>query len=931
MRIAPAREALYEGAESFLELLRAFPGRYRAKQRERAAEAVRKDVERLENGLELASLDKYLPLLYPEPATIFDYFPDAFLFVSEYTAVRETGKSWLMQIGEDVTQLMEEGVLCRGLDRYTMESGELLARLSEGSTFLLDTFARTAGELHPKELISLDAMQLSPWGGEQKLLFEEVRSFMERRYCVVILAGSERAARTLANDLSRQGINATFAADVKSLVFRRVHVLDGTLSTGFEYPKLRLALISHLRATASSNARRSKKKPVDRLKMLSDLVRGDYIVHVSHGIGVFDGIVPMEVEGVTKDYIKINYAGADVLYVPVTQLDLVSKYIGPSEDKTVKLSRLNSAEWTKTLSRVSRAVKDMAADLIKLYAERMHTPGFAFAADDNWQQEFEDHFEWQETDDQLRCIEEIKQDMQKPVPMERLLCGDVGFGKTEVALRAAFKCVTNGKQCVLLVPTTILAWQHYQTILARMEGFPVTIELLSRFRTPKQQEEILKKLRRGQIDILVGTHRLLQKDVQFKDLGLAIIDEEQRFGVAHKEKFKELFHGIDMLTLSATPIPRTLNMAMSGIRDMSVIDEAPQDRQPIQTYVMEHDPQVIADAIRRELRRGGQVFYLHNRVESIHGCAARLLKALPDARIDIGHGQMSEDELAIVWQRLIDRETDILVATTIIENGVDVPNCNTLIIENADTLGLSQLYQLRGRVGRSNRRAYAYFTFSRGKVLSEVATKRLTAIKEFTSFGSGFRIAMRDLEIRGAGNILSAQQHGHMASVGYDMYLRLLADAISEEKGEAPTSPPECLVDVQIEAHIPEKFIADTAQRLDIYRKIASVKSDEDARDVTDEIIDRFGDLPPAVRGLIDVALLRNRAAAASIKEISQKGETLVFYSDTLDPQRALALAAKYKNRCNISAGHRPAVAVRMLKNDEPLDVMRAVLDELTA
>ena len=930
LRVTPAKEVLFRSPDQFREMLEQLPKKLRGKQREHAQTIVDKDLEKLDSGLELASLDKYLPLLYPKPATLFDYFPEAFLFVSEFIGVKEAAKSYLFQLNSDLEQLFEEGLLCKGLDQYTLDTVDYLSILGERETFLLDTFARAAGELAPKDLVSMDAMQLSSWSGEQKMLLEELRSHLERRFCTVVLAGSQRAAKALASDLNRLNIAADYVEDVKQLVFGKVYVLEGTLSSGYEYPRLKLAVITHAKATASVSSRRTGKKQGDKLKMLSDLAKGDLVVHVSHGIGVFDGICPMEVEGIVKDYIKINYAGADVLYVPVTQLDLVSKYIGPREDKAVKLSRLNSAEWTKTRTRVKKAVKDMAQELIQLYSARMKTKGFAFDKDDNWQQEFEERFEWQETDDQLRCVEEIKEDMEKPVPMERLLCGDVGFGKTEVALRAAFKCVNNSKQCAILVPTTILAWQHYQTILKRMEGFPITVELLSRFRTPKQQEEILRRLKRGQVDIIVGTHRLIQKDVIFKDLGLAVVDEEQRFGVAHKEKFKEMFHGVDLLNLSATPIPRTLNMAMSGIRDMSVIEEAPQDRHPIQTYVLEHDPQILADAMRRELRRGGQVFYLHNRVESIQNCAGKIAKLLPEARITIAHGKMSEDELSVVWQKLIDHEVDILVCTTIIETGVDVPNCNTLIIENADNMGLSQLYQIRGRVGRSSRRAYAYFTFTRGKVLSEVATKRLTAIKEFTSFGSGFRIAMRDLEIRGAGNILGAQQHGHMESVGYDMYLKLLADAISEEKGEQPTAMTECLVDIRIEAHIPEKYISDTAQRLDVYRKIASVRTEEDSYDIVDELCDRFGDMPDAVKGLIDVALLRNRAAAAQIKEISQKGDNMMFYSDSLEPQKALALAKSHPGRCQIVSGQRPGVVVRMRKGDQPLQVMKTVIDQLS-
>ena len=530
---------------------------------------------------------------------------------------------------------------------------------------------------------------------------------------------------------------------------------------------------------------------------------------------------------------------------------------------------------------------------------------------------------YQETDDQLRSIQEIKSDMEKPSPMDRLLCGDVGFGKTEVALRAAFKCMLDNKQVAILVPTTVLAWQHYQTAIKRFEHFPVKVELLSRFRKPKEQQQIIRELNRGTIDLIIGTHRLVQKDVKFKDLGLVIIDEEQRFGVAHKEKFKETFKGVDVLTLSATPIPRTLNMAMSGIRDMSVIEEPPMDRHPVQTYVIEHNMGVIAQAISKELRRGGQVYYIHNRVETIMMTANKLQEMLPDARIAFAHGQMPEEELSEIWRQLCDREIDILVCTTIIETGVDVPNVNTLIIEDADRLGLSQLYQLRGRVGRSNRRAFAYFTFRRGKVLTEVAAKRLDAIREFTQFGSGFRIALRDLEIRGAGSILSGKQHGHMEAVGYDMYLRLLNEAIAEQKGEAlPPSPEDCLVDISIDAFIPDHYIENLSQRIDCYRKIASIGNEEDSRDVIDELIDRYGDPPKSVLGLVNVALTRNTASKLGIKEITQRGDKVLFFVKTAEVEQIQALYGAYKNRIRFFDGDKPYFAVTLEKKQKAAELM---------
>ncbi len=605
----------------------------------------------------------------------------------------------------------------------------------------------------------------------------------------------------------------------------------------------------------------------------------------------------------------------------------MTKYVGVREDAAVRLSKLNSVEWQKTRARVKKAVEDMAKELTELYAKRMQVKGHAFSPDTDWQNDFERRFPYDETDDQLRCIEEIKADMERESPMDRLLCGDVGFGKTEVALRAAFKCVMDGKQCALLCPTTILAWQHYQTVRRRMEGFPVKVDLLSRFRTAREQKQVLDELRRGETDIIIGTHRLVQNDVKFKDLGLCIIDEEQRFGVRHKEKFKEMRANVDVLNLSATPIPRTLNMAMSGIRDMSILEEAPQDRHPVQTYVVEHDWGLVTQAIEREIRRGGQVFYLHNRVESIDSCAYKIQQLVPSARIVTAHGKMNEEQLSAVWRQLLDYEVDILVCTTIIETGVDVPNCNTLIIENADHMGLSQLYQLRGRVGRSNRRAFAYLTFKPDRELSDIATKRLAAIREFTSFGSGFRIAMRDLEIRGAGNILGSQQHGHMEAVGYDMYLKLLSDAVAEQRGEAPThAATECMVDVRVGAHIPEEYIDNLAQRIDIYKKIAGIQTEEDALDLIDELIDRFGEPPEAVKGLVDVALVRNTASLMGIREISQRGDAVLLYPEVMDMQRAGALAVKLRGRVMVSAGAKPYITVKIPPGSEPLDTIREAL-----
>ncbi|MBQ3049934.1 MAG: transcription-repair coupling factor [Oscillospiraceae bacterium] len=929
--ITPAREVLYNSFGELAKILKNKAEKLKGKQYDAAKRELEKDIERLEGGLRPSSADRYLPLIYEEPATLFNYVAEGFIFVSEFNAHRDNLKSLEKQWIEDAKLLIEDGILFKGCDTFSMDFTDYCDELRYAPTIMLDSFMHSQNELQPKALIAARPMQLSNWSGEISTLTEMLRDYVSRGYCCAVLAGTAKYASAVAEDLRRQDFNALLTDDVARLNPGSVYVIPGSISSGIEYPEIKFAIISHTKTTTKTTKRRRSKKSGEEIKSLSDLTPGDYVVHITHGIGIFEGIVKRDLQGVVKDYIKIRYAGTDALFIPVTQLDMVSKYIGPHEDSTVKLSKLNSAEWGKTRAKVKKAVKEMAGELIKLYSARMRAEGYPFSVDTDWQQDFEERFPYDETGDQLRCIEEIKHDMEQPRPMERLLCGDVGFGKTEVAIRAAFKCVMDSKQCAVLVPTTILAWQHYQTFLSRMDGFPIKVEMLSRFRTPKQQEKIINQLRRGEIDIIIGTHRIVQKDVVFKDLGLCIIDEEQRFGVAHKERMKELKNSVDVLTLSATPIPRTLNMAMSGLRDMSVIEEAPMDRFPVQTYVMEQDWGVIAEALKKELRRGGQAFYLHNRIDSIMTCAAKIGNLLPEARVAVAHGRMSEDEISEVWRQLLDHEVDILVCTTIIEAGIDVPNCNTLIIENADRMGLSQLYQIRGRVGRSNRRAFAYFTFTKDKELTDVATKRLAAIRDFTSFGSGFKIAMRDLEIRGAGNILGSRQHGHMEAVGYEMYMRLLNEAIAEEKGEKPQkSTAECLVDIRLDAHIPEKYIDNTSQRIDIYKKIAGIQTREDALDVTDELIDRFGEPPASVRGLIDVAMLRNLASGLGIYEITQKGTDLLFYGDSFDIAKVSTMASKHRGRIKFNAGAKPYVAAKINAGELPSDMMRTVLFALS-
>lgn len=926
--LAPSTEVLVGDPQLLAKRIEEHAATLRGKAAPAAKEILSKEAEKLHTGRRPGSMDKFITLLYTKPATLFDYAEtDGFLFLSEPIKIKERMRAVQWQWGEDVKDYLTDGVLCRGLDTFSGDWTYAQSEIDRRRSIYLDTFVRGSYDTPLASLINFTARQLSVWGGGMQLLCEDLESMLDAKTSAVVLGGTSRAAMGVAEDLKAHGFSAEYAEDADSLQKGKVLVVPGSLSAGFDYPGAGFFLITHGHFASLPVKKRKRPKNGQEIYSLSELTPGDYVVHSAHGIGVFNGIHKLDMQGVIKDYIKVSYAKGDTLYVPVTQLDMVSKYIGPKEDAHVRLNRLGGTEWQKAKTRVRSAVKDMAKELIKLYAARMKAVGHAFPQDTEWQRDFEARFEYEETEDQLRCIAEIKDDMQREAPMDRLLCGDVGFGKTEVALRAAFKCVTDSKQCALLVPTTILAWQHYQTVMRRFEGFPIRVELLSRFRTPKQQTEILQRLHRGEIDMIIGTHRLVQKDVLFRDLGLVIIDEEQRFGVAQKERFKDITKNVDVLTLSATPIPRTLNMAMSGIRDMSVLEEAPQDRRPVQTYVLEYDPVVINDAIRRELRRGGQVYYLHNKVESIERVAASIQAQIPEAKVGFGHGKMAEGELSEVWRKVMEQEVNVLVCTTIIETGVDIPNVNTIIIEDADHMGLSQLHQIRGRVGRSSRRAYAYLTFTRSKVLSEIAQKRLAAIREFTEFGSGFKIAMRDLELRGAGNILGGEQHGHMESVGYDMYLRLLGEAVSEEKGEKSASYElECLVDVQVQAHIPESYIESLNHRLDIYRRISDIRSEDDASDVIDELIDRFGDPPASVKGLIDVALIRNIAASLGIYEIKQQNNALLLFQHKIDMKQIAALTSSMKGRVMVNAGAKPYISVKIEKGAPPLDILREVL-----
>lgn len=923
IRIAPNTELLC-GSDELAEKIKELIGKQKGKNAEKAIKKLNRDIERLKGGLTLMG-DKYFPLCCENPQSIFDYVKT--VVVCENTGCNENLRAAFAQHTEELKTLFEEGTLCKGLDLYCLTKGEYAEKLHEKLRLYLDNFIRGGG-IELDQIIPMQANSVSLWGGEYGVLKEQLSDYTNGGYSVAIFAGTEKAGKTLADDLTADGFRADYSPNSNKSVKGVITILPGMLSAGFDYPDAKYVCLSH---TAVTSIKKSapKRKKAEIINSLDEIAAGDLVVHNTYGIGVFEGVENIRDGGVSKDYIKIKYAGTDVLYVPVTQLDLISRYIGSADLTTVKLSKLHTDQWQKAKTKAKAAAKEMAKELTELYAKRLKSKGFAFSPDSREQEEFENRFNYVETDDQLRCAAEIKSDMEKASPMDRLLCGDVGFGKTEVALRGAFKCLNDGKQCALLCPTTVLAWQHYQTVLRRMEGYPIKVALLSRFVTAKEQKKTLENLKKGTVDIVIGTHRLVQKDVEFKDLGLVIIDEEQRFGVAHKERFKEMFSGVDILTLSATPIPRTLNMAMTGIRDMSVLETPPQDRQPITTYVMEHDWGIVASAISKELRRNGQAYYIHNRVESITNCAAKLHELVPEASIGIAHGKMEEDELLEVWSRLLNGEINLLVCTTLIETGVDVPNCNTLIIEGAENMGLAQLHQLRGRVGRTNRRAFAYFTFKRGKVLSEVATKRLDAIREFTKFGSGFRIAMRDLEIRGAGSILGASQSGHLTAVGYDMYLKLLDEAVKEqgldENAKVPEAAKACLVDIKINAYIPESYIPSSAQRITCYRKIASIKNEQDMLDVTDELIDRYGDVPKSVYGLVKIALLRTRAEKAKIEEIVQSGNNLLFYTEKPDIEMIGKCVDAMNDRVALNMTGR--VNIRVGIDGDPLECLSEFLD----
>ena len=865
-----------------------------------------KDLHKYENDLNNPASDRYMAFIYPEMATAMDYLPQgAVLILCDQGNLHRAARSRTDEMGLQLDSLLHGGMVAGELCDYVCQWEDFCEKLAGRTLVYMDAFGGSTypEENRPKQLLPFTAKQLPSYGGSLDTAVSDLSHYQKQEYRCLVLCGSRRRAELLQEMLGSKNISAFLCIPLTTLPKEgQILLSEGSLPFGMEYPTAKLAVLTEGQLMAKTAPKvKAKKSATNRQKLNSftDLSPGDLVVHESYGIGRFVAMEQIKVDGAVKDYVKIAYHGSDTLFVPATQLDMVSKYIGNGgEDGNVKLNKIGTDAWQKTKTKARKAAKDMAGELIKLYAERKRQEGFAFAADSPWQQEFEDNFPYPETDDQLRCIAEIKGDMESPTPMDRLLCGDVGFGKTEVALRAVMKAVMDSKQVAILVPTTVLAQQHYQTAVSRFRGFPVNIDVLSRFRSAAEQNRTVQNLRSGTVDLIIGTHKLLQKTIEFKDLGLLIVDEEQRFGVSHKERLKEISKGVDVLTLSATPIPRTLNMALSGIRDMSTLEAPPADRYPVQTYVIEHNNAIIDDAIRREVERGGQVYYLHNRTETIDQCASALQRRIPGLKVAVAHGKMGEEALGDVMHAMADGEIQVLVCTTIIETGLDIPNANTLIIENADRFGLSQLHQLRGRVGRSTRHAYAYFTYRPDKQLTEIAEKRLSAIRDFAEFGSGFKIAMRDLEIRGAGNLLGAEQSGHMMSVGYDMYLKLLDEAVLEERGEKPKEP-DCTADLNVTANVSQDYVSRGEERMDLYRRMAAIRSQADADDLLDEIIDRYGDPPKGVINLIDIALLRAEARQCGIKDIRQKAGDVMLTLHTLNFEGVSAICADpdYKNR----------------------------------
>lgn len=900
---------------------------------------VKRNLEELKEISSFETIESYIPYFFEKTSTFFDYIGDSYIMVDDIQRCSGKLESVYTEFEYSYSAFLQRGDILPKQGDLLIQKEMLMETLELGKVFTIEAIAKSTSILKPRALNNFSQITPSSYHGQLDLLIEDIKAKKQNGYRTLILSGTRPRGERLVDTLRDRGVEAHYSDSVDNIGFGEVVVTFGNLLKGYEYPEFKVCVISDQevfgKAKRKTSKRVTKQKGASKIKSFAELKPGDYVVHTNHGIGVYKGIKQIEVQGKKRDYLDITYDKGDQLYVPVDQLDLVQKYIG-SEGKAPKVNKLGGSEWTKAKAKARKSINEIAGDLVKLYASRATLKGYKFSKDTPWQRQFEDEFPFQETPDQLTSLEEIKKDMESDKPMDRLICGDVGYGKTEVALRAAFKAVMDGKQVAFLVPTTILAEQHYTNMKKRFSDFPMRIDMISRFRTTTQQKTTLKAVKEGNVDILVGTHRLVSKDIEFKDLGLLIIDEEQRFGVTQKEKIKSLKKNIDVVTLSATPIPRTLHMSLTGVRDISVIETPPEERYPIQTYVVEYNDQLIKDAILREINRKGQVYFVYNRVEDIKNMASYLQKLVPEANVGIAHGQMTERELEDVMMKFIENEINILVCTTIIETGIDIQNVNTIIIYDSDRMGLSQLYQLRGRVGRSDRIAYAYFTYRKDKILTEVAEKRLKALKDFTELGSGFKIAMRDLEIRGAGNMMGSAQHGHMATIGYDLYCRMLEDTIKLIKGDIEKEPIETVMDVKVDAYIPDKYIDDEIQKIEVYKKIAAIDSFDDLMDIKEELEDRFSTIPDPVYNLMNIAYIRSMAKDFGIEEIREKGQEVVFQFDSrnsFNDKIMKAIMKKYNKNIIFKLGEKPAFGFKLqtINREDMLGIFKNLMEYLKA
>ena len=938
IRLSPMRELLISkkdfktGAERLDKSLKKRLNLLKNKKRATMAtleDRIKTDVEKLKQNFYFEGIETYYSFFAEKSYSIIDYLENPIIIIDEPNRVRQRHDNINLEVLEHFKSLLEDGLVLPEQIAAQFSYDDILAKMEPCQILCFNALLKSLWDFKPKKIISFVTRSMQPFHGKISLLADDLKFFKKHNYKVLVLAGGKERGQRLTSELWDAGIEAIFREKLNfELANGQIVIMPGNISGGFEIPAIKYAIITDIELSGAPRKKTLRKKG-SRVKFFGDLKTGDYIVHEHHGIGQYMGIEQLKVNNIIKDYLQIRYRGNDKLYIPTDQFDLIQKYVGG--EKAPKVNRLSGVEWAKTKAKAKSAILDLAVELLKLYAERKNMKGFAFSADTFWQKEFEDLFPYNETPGQLSSLEEIKSDMENEKAMDRLLCGDVGYGKTEVALRAAFKAIMEGKQACILVPTTILAQQHYNTCIQRFEEFPIEVGLLSRFRSTSEQKRTIRGLNDGTVDLVIGTHRLLQKDIGFKELGLLVVDEEQRFGVTHKEKIKRLKKNVDVLTLTATPIPRTLHMSLIGIRDISVIEEPPEDRYPVMTYVMEFNEEVVRDVIIKEIGRGGQVYFLYNRVRTIEKITENLRSLVPEAKIAVGHGQMDEKILENTMLDFFNGVFNVLVCTTIIESGLDIPNVNTIIVYDADKLGLSQLYQLRGRVGRSNRLAYAYLTYQKDKVLTEPAEKRLQAIKEFTEFGSGYKIAMRDLEIRGAGNLLGREQHGHMEAIGYDLYTKLLEDAVKQLTGKPIEEKTETSIELNIEGYIPTSYIKDENQKIEIYKKIAAIDSKEYLYDIEEEVEDRFGDIPIRVRDLLNVAYIKYLASKCGIVSVVQKDKVVLLKlknSGQLDVMTISKVIVKFGESLTFNGSEEPYFTLKM-KSDNPSIYLNNIMEFL--